>query len=155
LEGIFPYLPEYTDRQKQSVLLHGLRLSLQQVILSQPSVNYSYEGLQRFAERLEMQASLARTVGSETFDHRHERPIDSKRRRRETSPHHTPASGVNQTPVGMESRDSKKRRRGGGPPSRSKRPVDVSQVTCWSCNEKGHYADRCPKEANGPKNGEP
>ena len=46
----------------------------------------------------------------------------------------TPATGVNNTSAG------------GSRPQK-----DVSQVTCFNCNKKGHYSNKCP-EPPKPKN---
>jgi hypothetical protein len=161
LEGIFPFLPGYTDSQKQSCLLHGLKASIRQTILSQPVVNHTYEGLQRYAERLEMQGSLARTIGGEPSNHHSKPSVDRRPRQRSRSPDRR-ASGSNATPLGRKrkhgSHRHRSRPRNSGDPSHeepwSKKPNDLSHIECYNCHRKGHYANKCPDADNSkPKNG--
>ena len=53
---------------------------------------------------------------------------------REPKDSSTPASGVNRTEAGGSRRKNKK---------------DLSGVTCYNCNKKGHYSNKCPEP---PKN---
>ena len=58
-----------------------------------------------------------------------------KRDSREPKDSTTPASGVNAAEVGGKERRRNKK--------------DVSKITCFNCNKKGHYSNRCPEP---PKN---
>ena len=55
-----------------------------------------------------------------------------KRDSREPKESTTPASGVNAAEVG-----------GGG--QRRKNKKDISRVTCYNCNKKGHFSNKCPE----------
>ena len=59
-----------------------------------------------------------------------------KRGSREPKDSSTPACGVNKTEIG-------------GGRQRRKNKKDLSGVTCFNCNKKGHYSNRCPEP---PKN---
>ena len=64
-----------------------------------------------------------------------------ERRNQEKKPQNfTPTTGANSTSTGKEK--SKKNGFNGW---------DPSQITCWNCSKKGHYADKCPKPPK-PKN---
>ena len=64
-----------------------------------------------------------------------------ERRNRERGPQNsTPTTGANSTSPGKE----KSKRNGSN-------RRDPSQITCWNCSKKGHYADKCPKPPK-PKN---
>ena len=54
-----------------------------------------------------------------------------KRGPREPKDSTTPASGVNAAEVGSKGRRKNKK--------------DVSEITCFNCNKKGHYSNSCPE----------
>ena len=63
-----------------------------------------------------------------------------KRGSREPKDSTTPASGVNAAEVGGGGQRSGQTRRN---------QKDVKEITCFNCNKKGHYSNRCPEP---PKN---
>ena len=71
---------------------------------------------------------------------RKEKKKEQRRRDRERQEGSTLATGVNAAQTGEPSQKKKKLR---------KRPDrDLSMVTCFNCDKKGHYANTCPEPKN-------
>ena len=60
---------------------------------------------------------------------------DKKKKQHKAKRNSTPATGVNKAEVG----------------DHEKKKKDVNEITCYNCNRKGHYLNKCPKPQK-PKN---
>jgi hypothetical protein len=167
LESIAPYIDGLTDERKATHLLLGLKKPIANVILTQPAPVHGYEALQRMAERIEM--TQRGYAGESRNDHHATTAIPTPKT--SIHPSHRRSANPNTLPLGQRPKYSgrwnhpretpdDRRKRHRSTPEREDRPQreyrrDFSQVECYQCHRKGHFADRCPDRAPQSKNGRP
>jgi hypothetical protein len=161
LEGIAPYIDGLTDGRKATHLLLGLKKPIANIILTQPVPVHGYEALQRMAERIEM---TQRGYAGESRSSSHATAVDPTPKGSTYSSHRRSAN-PNTLPLGQRSKHGEREDRPGETPDdRRKRQRttpereerrDLSQVECFRCHRKGHFANHCPDGASQSKNGRP
>lgn len=161
LESIAPYIDGLTDEKKATHLLLGLQKPIANVILMQPAPVRGYEALQRLAERIEMaqRGQYGEPRGSSRVTDANPKPKGFT-----PSSHHR-SKNPNLSPLGTHYKHSERRERATEAPddNRKRQKVapereerrELSQVECFKCHRKGHYADTCPDRAPQSKNGRP
>ena len=75
------------------------------------------------------EVTTQRTNDAEGSEKARKEKKKSRRNRRRNQEDSTPATGVNKAEVG-DHRTKKK---------------DISEISCYNCNKKGHYSNKCPE----------